>query len=63
MEPRVAELLVRGGVISRDQLNKAQEKGRDSGSSVMKELVQLGLRPKRHLPNFSPNSSVSKRSN
>jgi type IV pilus assembly protein PilB len=52
MEPRVAELLVRGGVVSRDQLNKAQEKGRDSGSSVMKELVQLGFTTEQTLTEF-----------
>jgi hypothetical protein len=27
MEPRIAELLVRGGIVSRDQLTEAQEKG------------------------------------
>ena len=52
MEPRVAELLVRGGVVSRDQLNKAQQKGRDSGSSVMKELVQLGFTTEQTLTEF-----------
>jgi type IV pilus assembly protein PilB len=52
MEPRVAELLVRGGVVSRDQLSKAQEKGRDSGSSVMKELVQLGFTTEQTLTEF-----------
>jgi type IV pilus assembly protein PilB len=52
MEPRVAELLVRGGVVSRDQLNTAQQKGRDSGSSVMKELVQLGFTTEQTLTEF-----------
>jgi type IV pilus assembly protein PilB len=52
MEPRVAELLVRGGVVSRDQLDKAQQKGRDSGSSVMKELVQLGFTTEQTLTEF-----------
>ncbi len=52
MEPRVAELLVRGGIVSRDQLNKAQEKGRDTGSSVMKELVQLGFTTEQTLTEF-----------
>ena len=52
MEPRVAELLVRGGVVSRDQLNKAQQKGRDSGSSVMKELIQLGFTTEQTLTEF-----------
>jgi type IV pilus assembly protein PilB len=52
MEPRVAELLVRGGIVSRDQLNKAQEKGRNTGSSVMKELVQLGFTTEETLTEF-----------
>ncbi|MPZ75968.1 MAG: type IV-A pilus assembly ATPase PilB [Deltaproteobacteria bacterium] len=52
MEPRVAELLVRGGVVSRDQLNQAQEKGRDNGSPVMKELVQLGFTNEETLTEF-----------
>jgi type IV pilus assembly protein PilB len=52
MEPRVAELLVRGGVVSRDQLNRAQQKGRDSGSSVMKELIQLGFTTEQTLTEF-----------
>lgn len=52
MEPRVAELLVRGGVVSRDQLSQAQQKGRDSGSSVMKELVQLGFTTEQTLTEF-----------
>jgi type IV pilus assembly protein PilB len=52
MEPRVAELLVRGGVVSRDQLNQAQEKGRNNGSTVMKELVQLGFTTEEELAQF-----------
>jgi type IV pilus assembly protein PilB len=52
MEPRVAELLVRGGVVSRDQLNRAQQNGRDSGSSVMKELIQLGFTTEQTLTEF-----------
>lgn len=52
MEPRVAELLVRGGVVSRDQLNQAQEKGRNNGSTVMKELVLLGFTTEEELAQF-----------
>jgi type IV pilus assembly protein PilB len=44
--------LVRGGVVSRDQLNRAQQKGRDSGSSVMKELIQLGFTTEQTLTEF-----------
>src|SRR5262245_41434222 len=43
MEPRIAELLIRGGIVSRDQLVQAQEKERDNGSSVIRELVRLGF--------------------
>jgi type IV pilus assembly protein PilB len=42
MEPRFAELLVRGGLLSRDQLAEAQKKERENGSSVAKEIVRLG---------------------
>lgn len=52
MEPRVAELLVRGGVVSREQLNQAQAKGRDNGSTVMKELIQLGFTTEETLTSF-----------
>src|SRR3989304_9596172 len=37
MEPRIAELLVRGGIVTRDQLTQAQEKERENGSSITKE--------------------------
>ena len=43
MEPRIAELLVRGGIVSREQLTQAQDKERENGSSVTKELVKLGF--------------------
>ena len=43
MEPRIAELLVRGGIVSREQLTQAQDKERENGSSVPKELVKLGF--------------------
>lgn len=52
MEPRIAELLVRGGLVSRDQMTKAQEKGRDNGSTVLKELVQLGFTTEDTLTEF-----------
>jgi type IV pilus assembly protein PilB len=42
MEPRFAELLVKGGLVSREQLTEAQKKERENGSSVAKEIVQLG---------------------
>jgi type IV pilus assembly protein PilB len=42
MEPRFAELLVKGGLVSREQLVEAQKKERENGSSVAKEIVRLG---------------------
>jgi type IV pilus assembly protein PilB len=52
MEPRIAELLIRGGVITREQLTQAQEKERDNGSSVTKELVRLGFTKEDTLTQF-----------
>jgi type IV pilus assembly protein PilB len=52
MEPRIAELLVRGGVVTREQLIQAQEKERDNGSSVIKELVRLGFTTEENLTEF-----------
>ena len=52
MEPRIAEFLVRGGVVTREQLAQAQEKGRDSGSSLVKELVRLGFTTEDNLTQF-----------
>jgi type IV pilus assembly protein PilB len=52
MEPRIAELLVRGGIVSRDQLTQAQEKERDHGSSVIRELVRLGFTTEDTLTEF-----------
>jgi type IV pilus assembly protein PilB len=52
MEPRVAELLVRGGIVTREQLTQAQEKERDSGSTTFKELVRLGFTTEETLTEF-----------
>ena len=35
MEPRLGELLVRGGVVTREQLNEALKKEQDNGSNVI----------------------------
>lgn len=43
MEPRFAELLVKGNVVTREQLAEAQKKERENGSSVTKEIVRLGF--------------------
>jgi type IV pilus assembly protein PilB len=52
MEPRIAELLVRGGIVTREQLSQAQEKERENGSSVTKELVKLGFTTEDSLTEF-----------
>jgi type IV pilus assembly protein PilB len=52
MEPRFAELLVKGGIVSREQLSEAQKKEKESGSSVTKELVRLGFTDEDALTNF-----------
>jgi type IV pilus assembly protein PilB len=52
MEPRIAELLVRGGIVTREQLSQAQEKERENGSSVTKELVKLGFLTEDALTEF-----------
>ena len=52
MEPRIAELLVRGGLVTREQLKQAQEKERDNGSSVIRELLRLGFTTEDNLTEF-----------
>jgi type IV pilus assembly protein PilB len=52
MEPRLGELLVRGGVVTREQLNQALEKEQDNGSHVIQELVRLGFTTEDHLTEF-----------
>jgi type IV pilus assembly protein PilB len=52
MEPRFAELLVKGGIVSREQLSEAQKKEKEGASSVTKELVRLGFTDEDTLTNF-----------
>src|SRR5436309_7055616 len=52
MEPRIAERLVRGGLVTREQLKQAQEKERDNGSSVIRELLRLGFTTEDNLTEF-----------
>jgi type IV pilus assembly protein PilB len=52
MEPRLGELLVRGGVVTRDQLNKALEVEKHNGSNVIQELVRLGFTTEDRLTQF-----------
>jgi type IV pilus assembly protein PilB len=52
MEPRFAELLVRGGLVSREQLSEAQKKERENGSSIAREIVRLGYTDEQTLTGF-----------
>jgi len=52
MEPRIAELLIRGGIVSREQLSQVQEKERESGASIIRELVRLGVTTEETLTDF-----------
>ncbi|HEY2986081.1 MAG TPA: type IV-A pilus assembly ATPase PilB [Candidatus Binatia bacterium] len=52
MEPRLGELLVRGGVVTREQLKQALEKEQDNGSNVIQELVRLGFTTEDNLTQF-----------
>lgn len=52
MEPRFVELLVRGGVVTRDQLLEAQKKERENGSSITREIVRLGYTSEQILGEF-----------
>src|SRR5580765_1094272 len=52
MEPRFAELLVKGGVVTREQLTEAQKKERENASSIIKEVVRLGYSSEEILSAF-----------
>ncbi len=52
MEPRIGELLVRGGIVTREQLNEALEKEKSNGSHVVQELVRLGFTTEDQLTQF-----------
>jgi type IV pilus assembly protein PilB len=52
MEPRFAELLVRGGLVSREQLSEAQKREKENGSSVAREIVRLGYTNEKTLTQF-----------
>lgn len=52
MEPRIGELLVRGGIVTREQLNEALEKEKSNGSNVVQELVRLGFTTEDQLTQF-----------
>ena len=52
MEPRTAEILVRGGVITREQLNEALDSFKQNGSSLVHELVRLGYTTEDRVTDF-----------
>ncbi len=52
MEPRTAEILVRGGIITREQLNQALTAFKDNGSSLVHELVRLGYTTEDQVTDF-----------
>src|SRR6266545_641714 len=52
MEPRFAELLVKGGIVTREQLAEAQKREREQNSSVTKEIVRLGFTSEEILTEF-----------
>lgn len=52
MEPRFAELLVKGGLVSREQLIEAQKSERENSSSVAKEIVRLGFTDEASVAQF-----------
>ena len=52
MEPRIAELLVKGGIVSREQLVEAHKKEQENNSSIGKEIVRLGFTTEEVLADF-----------
>jgi type IV pilus assembly protein PilB len=52
MEPRIAELLVRGGVVTREQLKEGLEKEKKNGSNLIQELVRLGFTTEDQITHF-----------
>lgn len=52
MEPRIGEFLVRGGIVTREQLNAALEKDKSNGSHLVQELVRLGFTTEEQLTEF-----------
>ena len=52
MEPRIGELLVRGGLVTREQLNQALEKQKSNGSHLVQELALLGFTTEDQLADF-----------
>jgi type IV pilus assembly protein PilB len=52
MEPHIAELLVRGGIVAREQLNEALDRQKKNGSNLVQELVTLGSTSEDRISDF-----------
>lgn len=52
MEPRIAELFVRGGILTREQLKEAVEKEKEDGLNLVQQLVRLGFTTEDRLTQF-----------
>lgn len=52
MEARLGDVLVRGGIVTREQLNVALGKERENGSNIIQELIRLGFSTEEQLTDF-----------
>lgn len=52
MEARLGDVLVRGGIVSREQLSQVLGKEKDNGSNLVQELVRLGFTTEEQLTEF-----------
>ena len=52
MEPHIAELLVRGGIVAREQLNEALDRQKKNSSNLVQELVSLGSTSEDRISDF-----------
>src|SRR3990170_5733693 len=52
MEARLGDVLVRGGIVTREQLNEALGKERENGSNLIQELIRLGFSTEERLADF-----------
>lgn len=52
MEARLGDVLVRGGIVTREQLNEALGKERENGSNLIQELIRLGFSTEEQLTEF-----------
>jgi type IV pilus assembly protein PilB len=52
MEARLGDVLVRGGLVTREQLTEALGKEKENGSNLVQELVRLGFSTEQQLTDF-----------